>query len=61
MNYASYTLPTADGWATNDDKLVLPASAIKNDADNNLTDNTQFSTENYAYVFSSLVLRALGA
>lgn len=40
MNYASYTPPTADGWATNDDKLVLPASAIKNDADNNLTDNT---------------------
>ena len=50
---ASYTLPTTDGWTVSDGKLVLPASAIKNANDNNLTDSTQFSTDNYAYVFNS--------
>ena len=50
---ANYTLPTTNGWTTNNGKLVLPASATKNDANNNLTDNTQFSTDNYAYVFNS--------
>ena len=50
---STYTLPTTNGWTVTDGKLVLPASAIKNDADNNLTDNTQFSTDNHAYVFNS--------
>ena len=55
---ASYTLPTTDGWTVTDGKLVLPASAIKNEADNNLTDYIQFGAvqygfENYAYVFNS--------
>lgn len=50
---ANYALPTTNGWTVTDGKLVLPASAIKNDADNNLTDSTQFSTNNYAYVFNS--------
>ena len=50
---SNYTLPTTDGWTVTDGKLILPASAIKNSADNNLTDNTQFSTDNYAYVFNS--------
>ena len=50
---ASYTLPTTNGWTVTDGKLILPASATKNDADNNLTDGTQFSTDNYAYVFNS--------
>ncbi len=50
---ASYTLPTTGGWTIADGKLILPTSAIKNENDNNLTDNTQFSTDNYAYVFNS--------
>ena len=50
---STYALPTTNGWTVTDGKLVLPASAIKNDADNNLTDSTQFSTDNYAYVFNS--------
>ena len=50
---ASYTLPTTNGWTVIDSKLILPASAIKNENDNNLTDSTQFSTSNYAYVFNS--------
>ncbi|MBR2741579.1 hypothetical protein IKD98_02385 [Candidatus Saccharibacteria bacterium] len=50
---ASYTLPTTNGWTVTDGKLILPASATKNDADNNLTDSTQFGTDNYAYVFNS--------
>ena len=50
---ASYTLPTTDGWTVSDGKLILPASAVKNDANNNLTDSTQFGTDNYAYVFNS--------
>ena len=50
---ANYTLPTTNGWTVTDGKLVLPASATKNDADNNLTDSTQFGTDNYAYVFNS--------
>ena len=50
---ANYELPTTDGWTVTDGKLVLPASAVKNDNDNNLTDNTQFSQDNYAYVFNS--------
>ena len=50
---ASYTLPTTNGWTVTDGKLVLPASATKNDADNNLSDSTQFGTDNYAYVFNS--------
>ena len=50
---SNYTLPTTNGWTTNNGKLVLPASAIKNDVDSNLTDSTQFGTDNYAYVFNS--------
>ena len=50
---STYTLPTTNGWTVNDGKLVLPASAIKNDSDNNLTDSTQFGTDSYAYVFNS--------
>ena len=50
---ANYTLPTTNGWTVTDGKLVLPASATKNDANINLTDNTQFSVDNYAYVFNS--------
>ena len=50
---STYTLPTTDGWTVNNGKLVLPASATKNSADNNLTDSTQFGTDNYAYVFNS--------
>ena len=52
---STYTLPTTNGWTVNDGKLVLPASAIKNSTDNNLTDSTQFSNDNdnYAYVFNS--------
>ena len=50
---ANYTLPTTDGWTVTDGKLILPASAIKNESDNNLTEDTQFSTNNYAYVFNS--------
>ena len=48
-----YTLPTTDGWIVTDGKLILPASAIKNENDNNFTDSTQFSTVNYAYIFNS--------
>lgn len=50
---SNYTLPTTDGWTAINGKLILPASATKNTADNNLTDTTQFSTDNYAYVFNS--------
>ena len=50
---SNYTLPTTNGWTVTDGKLILPASATKNDADNNLTDSTQFGTDNYAYVFNS--------
>lgn len=50
---ASYELPATDGWTVADGKLVLPASAIKNVDNNTLTDNTQFSIDNYAYVFNS--------
>ena len=50
---SNYTLPTTNGWTVNNGKLVLPASATKNADNNNLTDSTQFSTKNYAYVFNS--------
>lgn len=50
---SNYTLPTTGGWTVSDGKLILPASAIKNSEDNNLTDETQFSEYNYAYVFNS--------
>ena len=50
---SNYTLPTTGNWTVADGKLILPASAVKNDADNNLTDSTQFGTDNYAYVFNS--------
>ena len=50
---SNYTLPTTKGWTVNDGKLILPASAAKNADNNNLTDSTQFSTDNYAYVFNS--------
>ena len=50
---SNYTLPTTNGWTITDGKLILPASATKNDADNNLTDSTQFGVINYAYVFNS--------
>ncbi len=50
---SNYTLPTTDGWTVSNGKLILPASATKNAADNDLTDSTQFSTDNYAYVFNS--------
>ena len=49
----TYELPTTGRWTVSDGKLILPASAIKNDSDNNLTDSTQFGTDNYAYVFNS--------
>ena len=50
---SNYTLPTTNGWTVDDGKLVLPASAVKNADSDNLTDSTQFSTNNYAYVFNS--------
>ena len=50
---STYTLPTTNGWTVNNGKLVLPASAIKNSTNNNLTDDIQFGTDNYAYVFNS--------
>ena len=33
--------------------IMLPVSATKNDANNNLTDSAQFSQSNYSYVFNS--------
>lgn len=39
---STYTLPTTDGWTTNNGKLVLPAS-----------DSTGFDTDNYAYVYNT--------
>ena len=50
---SNYTLPTTNGWTVDDGKLVLPASATKNSENNNLTDSTEFGTDNYAYVFNS--------
>lgn len=50
---SNYTLPTTNGWTVNNEKLVLPASAVKNSDNNNLTDSSQFSTNNYAYVYNS--------
>ena len=50
---SNYTLPTTNGWTVNNGKLVLPASAVKNSDNNNLTDRSQFSTNNYAYVYNS--------
>ena len=44
---------TSNNLTKTNDTIVLPASATKNDADNNLTDNTQFSQNNYSYVFNS--------
>lgn len=58
---SNYTLPTTNGWTVTDGKLILPASATKNDADNNLTDSTQFGTNNYAYVFNSGTKENCGA
>ena len=45
-----YTIPTNQGWQANG---TLPASAVKNSDNNNLTDSSQFSTNNYAYVYNS--------
>lgn len=45
-----YTIPTNHGWQANG---TLPASAVKNSDNNNLTDSSQFSTNNYAYVYNS--------
>ena len=45
-----YTLPTTNGFQAGN---KLPASAIKNSGDNNLTDSAQFSDDNTAYVFNS--------
>lgn len=50
---SSYELPTTGNWTVTDGKLILPASATKNSDNNNLTDNTQFSTNNNAYVFNT--------
>ena len=50
---STYTLPTSNGWTVADGKLILPASAAKNETGNDLADNTQFGTNNYAYVFNS--------
>ena len=50
---STYELPTTDGWTVADGKLILPASATKNPDNNNLADGSQFSTNNYAYVFNS--------
>ena len=50
---SNYTLPTTNGWTVTDGKLVLPASATKNPDNNDLTDSSQFSTDDYAYVFNS--------
>ncbi len=58
---STYTLPTTNGWTVNDGKLVLPASTTKNDDNNNFTDNTQFSTDNYAYVFNSGIKENCGS
>ena len=38
----SYTLPTTNGWTVNNNKLILPASALSG-----------FNTLNYAYVYNS--------
>ena len=49
---STYTLPTTNGWTVSNGKLVLPASAAKNENDNDLTDATQFSNVNYgSYLF----------
>ncbi|MBR2741572.1 hypothetical protein IKD98_02350 [Candidatus Saccharibacteria bacterium] len=50
---SNYILPTTGNWTVSDGKLILPASAIKNTDNNDLIDNTQFSVDNYAYVFNS--------
>ena len=50
---STYTLPTTGNWTVTDGKLVLPASATKNPDNNNLTDNSQFGTDNYAFIFNS--------
>ena len=47
---SGYTLPTANGFQAGN---KLPASAVKNTNDNNLTDATQFSDDAMAYVFNS--------
>jgi len=39
---STYTLPTTEGWTTNNGKLVLPASS-----------KSGFSTNNYAYVYNT--------
>ena len=39
---STYTLPTTNGWTTNNGKLVLPASSTSG-----------FSTDNYAYVYNT--------
>ncbi len=45
------TITSADSDVT--ESYTLPASATKNENDNNLTDATQFSDDNTAYVFNS--------
>ena len=40
---STYTLPTTDGWTTNNGKLVLPASDY----------SSGFGTDNYAYVYNT--------
>ena len=44
---------TSNNLTKTNDTLVLPASAVKNSDNNNLTDRSQFSTNNYAYVYNS--------
>ena len=55
---SGYSLPSTNGWAVANNKLVLPTSAIKNTENNNLTESSQFDVNytdiyNYAYVFNS--------
>ena len=47
------TFTTGNGLTKNGATIVLPASATKNLNDNNLTDETSFSINHYAYVFNS--------
>ena len=44
---------TSNNLTKGDNIIILPVSATKNANDNNLTDPTQFSVNNYSYVFNS--------
>ena len=44
---------TSNNLTKDGNTIRLPASAVKNSGNNNLTDDTQFDTDNYSYVFNS--------